>query len=124
MAQTCKKDKYCDDGHNGIEFTNQSNRKIIFEFYWNYPDTVIGEYNPVEAGLLKPNESFTRGAGRKSCWEEYFADGKKEWVYIFDQDTISILDWNTVRQTNRGLLERRLIDLNYLQQHDFKITYP
>jgi hypothetical protein len=125
QAQTCKKNEVCHNGHPGIIVVNNSSKKINYEIYWNYPDTLIGDYNPVNDGTggISPSKSFTRGAGRKSCWEELFADGKKEWVYFFDQDTISKLDWNKVRQTNRGLLERRLIDLSYLQQHDFKIIY-
>ncbi|GIV30414.1 MAG: hypothetical protein KatS3mg028_1480 [Bacteroidia bacterium] len=127
-AQTCKKDKESKNGHLGIEIINNSTKTINYNFAWNYPDTLIGEYNPYKDGTggIKPNSSRLHpfSSHGKGCVEEYFKDGKKEWIYIFDQDTISKLDWNTVRQTNRGLLERRLIDLNYLQQHDFKITYP
>ena len=48
---------------------------------------------------------------------------RKEWIYIFDADTIENLDWPTVRETNRGLLERREIDLAYLLQNNFTVTY-
>ena len=125
-AQYCKNDEVCNNGHPGLTIVNNSTRTITVEFYWNYPDTMIGEYNPLNNGTsgIAPDHTFTRGAGRKSCWEEIFADGYKEWIYIFDQDTLSKLDWSVVRQTNRGLLERRLINLEYLQQTNFKIKYP
>jgi hypothetical protein len=57
-------------------------------------------------------------------WEVVLEDNKKEWVYIFDHDTIKDLPWEVVRETNRGLLERRLIDLEYLQSTNFRVVYP
>lgn len=126
-SQKCNKwDEECEGGHPGLTLVNESNKTISWTFYWNYPDTLVGDYNPALDGTdgQEPGESFTRGAGRKTCWEEVFSAGKKEWIYIFDRDSISSIDWEVVRQTNRGLLERRLVDLEYLQKHDFKITYP
>ena len=129
-AHTCKRDPLClnlKNPHSAVLVVNSSSRIINFEFYWNYPDTIIGEYNPVFNGTegLKPNESLWRpfSARGYGCVESFFANDKKEWIYIFDQDTISQLDWEVVRQTNRGLLERRLIDLKYLQEHNFVIEY-
>jgi hypothetical protein len=100
--------------------------RIRFELYWNYPDTLIGEYNPKFDGTdgLTNGERMTTGAGPNSCWESVLANGRKEWVYIFNADTLDKLEWNIVRQTNRGLLERRQIDLEYLQQNNFTIAYP
>jgi hypothetical protein len=126
FAHTCKKDPDCPaDGHNGITITNHSNVRIRCNFYWNHPNTAIGEYNPSSDGTdgLSPNESLERGAGPQSCWESVFMGGRKEWIYIFDADTIETLSWEVVRQTNRGLLERREIDLPYLQQNGFEIIY-
>jgi hypothetical protein len=126
MSVTCRKDEACPDNtHNGLKITNQSNIRIRYNIYWNHPDTVIGEYNPVHDGTdgLSPGESFTRGAGPKSCWESVFQNGRKEWIYFFNADTIEALSWDVVRQTNRGLLERKEIDLNYLQQNNFGVIY-
>lgn len=123
-AQQCRKDDICHDGNIGLTFLNNSNKNLIFEIYWNHPDTVIGEYNPSENDPVLPSNSLTRGAGRKSCWEVVLEGNKKEWVYIFDHDTIKDLSWEVVRETNRGMLERRLIDLEYLQNTNFRILYP
>lgn len=120
------KDKSCPDSkHNGIEFVNNSSRNISCNIYWNYPDTMIGSYNPLHDGSdgLQPGESFVRGAGRRTCWESVLKGGKREWVYIFDRDSLLTIPWDTVRQTNRGLLERRLIDLDYLSQNNFRIIF-
>jgi hypothetical protein len=126
FAHTCKKDPSCpENSHNGMTIKNNSSTRIRFNLYWNYPDTMIGEYNPKHDGSdgLSPDESFTRGAGPQTCWESYFANGKKQWIYIFNADTIETISWDVVRQTNRGLLERREIDLNYLKQNNFTVIY-
>ena len=128
-SEKCEQDEICKNGgHVGVEIVNNSNKVINFIFYWNYPDTIIGNYNPVNDGTqgIKPKASriqpfSSHGSG---CVESYFTVKEKEWIYIFDYDTITQLNWEIVRKTNRGLLERRLIDLEYLQQNDFKIIYP
>jgi hypothetical protein len=124
--KTCDKNRFCDKGHNALTFQNRSTRTINFEFYWNYPDTSIGEYNPLNDGTngLKPGEFFLRGAGPRSCWEAMFSRRVKEWIYIFDEDTIRNLSWNVVRKSNRGLLERRLLTIDYLQKNNFIVSFP
>jgi hypothetical protein len=127
MAFQCEKDENCpsDGGHNGLKVENESNIRIRYDIYWNYPDTTIGEYNPVFNGTngISPGENRVRGAGPGSCWESVFIGKRKEWIYFFDADTIESLDWETVRTTERGLLERREIDLDYLYNTDFTVTY-
>jgi hypothetical protein len=125
-AFRCERDNTCpDNAHNGIEFKNESDQPVYFEVYWNYPDTVIGEYNPTNQGNgpLQPSQSTVKGAGRQHCWESYFMRYGREWVYFFNADTIEKLDWGMVRKTQRGLLERRAIDLDYLKANNFKIVY-
>jgi hypothetical protein len=34
------------------------------------------------------------------------------------------MPWEVVRETNKGLLERRLIDMEYLQLTNFRVVYP
>jgi hypothetical protein len=122
----CKeKDAACYEGaHNGITVHNKSSKRINFEIYWNYPDTLIGEYNPKGFGIISPDDSRTRGAGPQSCWESILKDSKKEFLYIFEEDSLETIPWETVRASNRGLLERRVISLKYLQDNNFIITYP
>lgn len=123
------KDSNCNDlTHNSITLSNKSNENICFHFYWNYPDTNIGEYNPIYGGpraITYPNDSFITAAGPMNCccWESNFRNNRKEWVYIFNSDSLKSIPWDLVRKTNRGLIERRLIDLEYLKQNNFKILY-
>ncbi len=88
VVNACDKmDKRCPlDPHKAINIVNQSTRNIRFEFYWNYPDTAIGEYNPLgqaDQGLLKPGMNFKRSVGRYTCWEAFFIYKDKEWIYFF-----------------------------------------
>lgn len=125
-ANTCEKDENCSNiSHNELTIKNESNRRIQYEIYWNYPDTLIGEYSPINNGTngILPNASISRGAGPNSCWESVLMNDRQEWVYLFDADTIERLDWNIVRQTNRGLLERKEINLHYLNLNDFLVIY-
>lgn len=126
-SSKCDKNKACpDNSHGHFKLQNLSNKALRCIVYWNYPDSLIGEYNPMNDGTdgVLLGESWTWGPGRGSCWEESLQNGKKQWLYIFDQDTISTLTWDVVQQTNRGLLERRLFDLEYLEHHNFNLTYP
>jgi hypothetical protein len=63
---------------------------------------------------------------RNGCWESILTGlpNHKEWYYIFDVDSLKTIPWETVRKTNRGLIERRLIDIEYLKKNNFIITYP
>lgn len=126
MASTCrKKNDECPKGnHNGITVQNKSSKRINFEIYWNYPDTLIGEYNPKGFGVIKPDSFRIRGAGPNSCWEEILKGGKKQYLYIFDEDSLEVIPWETVRLTNRGLIERKEISLQYLIENNFTLTYP
>jgi hypothetical protein len=121
------KDKNCPkNSHNGLTIENRSTHRIRHHFYWNFPDTTIGDYNPKFDGSdgLSQGESFIHGADRGTCWESVFSDGRKEWIYFFDADSLNNIDWNTVRITNRGLLARKLLNLDYLKQNDFTVVYP
>ena len=123
-AMTCGKDDFCpDDSHSQFYLRNESDVRIHSKIYWNYPDTTLGEY-PVFDGDegVSPNGSRVYKADIHNCWENAL-EGRSEWIYIFNADTIETLDWETVQQTNRGLLERIEINLEYLGQNDFIVVY-
>lgn len=127
QSASCNKNSECSKGsHNGLIISNKSDRIINYEINWNYSDTMIAEYNPLHDGTngLAPGKNSTRGAGPNNCWESQLSRGKKVWLFFFDQDSLKAISWETVRATERGMLERRLIDLEYLRIHDFRITYP
>ena len=115
-------------GHDRFEIVNNSNKRLNLEIYWNYPDTVIGTYNPLGNGgsFLKPGATWTEGRTRANCWESILNElpQQKEWYYIFDRDSLQAIPWEVVRATGRGLLERRQLDIEYLRKNNFKISYP
>lgn len=113
------------DNHTTYVISNESYRTINFHFYGKYPDTTIGEYNPKNDGTdgLSPGENFIQGSGRNGCWEAHLKGGKKILMHVFDQDSLEIIPWDTVRATGRGLLERRIIDLEYLRANNFTVIY-
>lgn len=128
MANTCRKrNEECKDGHFSFEFKNNSAKRLNRYMYWgNYPDTTIGDYNPTGFGVIEPKSQvkISSGPGLEECWETLLKNGKKEYLYLFDEDSLQAIPWETVRATNRGLLERREISLKYLQDNNFIITYP
>jgi hypothetical protein len=128
QAHSCRKDPRCTSvSHYGLTIKNNHIKKINYAFYWNYPDTIITEkYSPVGYSFpaLKTGDSVIRGSGRIACWESIFIDKPKEWIYFFDQDSLEQIPWDTIKATNRGILERREITLDYLRQNNFVITYP
>jgi hypothetical protein len=120
------KEKNCTiNSHNGITIINKSNKNIRFEIYWNFPDTTIGEYNALGNGkVLIPGDSATRGVGQTLCWEAKLANGKKENLYIFDDDSLKAIPWDTIRATNRGILKRIVFDSLFLENSNYSIIYP
>lgn len=58
----CQSNPNCPRGsHPAITIVNRSSKNIYYEIYWNYPDTVIGQYNPVHSNdLLKPGDKSAR----------------------------------------------------------------
>lgn len=115
-------------GHSSFTLNNNSSRKINWAIYWgNYPDTAIGAYNPTGmSSVIAPHRRGDVSALNESpgCLDNLLANGKKEYLYIFDEDSLQGTSWETVRSTEYGLLERREIDLKYLEDNDFQIYYP
>ncbi len=126
----CSCEDNCVDkgGHDSFLLKNESSKtidsKIISELY----DVIPDQYNPLEdqESRVFPYTSRTMTAGKPgtACYEQIFSDGKKAWLYFFDYDSLTQLSWDTVRITGRGILEKRLINLEYLQNTNFTITYP
>lgn len=109
-----------------ITIVNNSNKSIYYHFYWSYPDTVIGDYNPIGNGTdgLQQGESEIIGPSLGFCWENMFEKSSKQFIHFFDADSLRLLSWDTIRKTQRGLLERREFDLIYLESSNWKLAYP
>ncbi len=115
-----------DSSHDTLTLVNQSDTRIYSHYYWNYPDTSIGEYDPVwdmSGGILPGNNEDISRVARDGCLEELYSDGRKEWLYIFNADTIETLDWNIVRSTQRGFLTRIELSLSQMNNSNFIVIY-
>ena len=127
-SQCNKKNPDCDGhSHSALIIKNNSGLKINYAFYWNYPDTIITkEQSPLyySQKAVASGDSVIRGAGMGTCWEVVFMDKPREWIYFFNEDSLEQIPWHIIKTTGRGILERRELNLSYLQQRNFVVTYP
>lgn len=115
-------------GHDTYIIENRSIRKIEYKIMNYFSDTIIPvEYNALtdDGGVIQPDATdYSWVKLRKGeCLEDLYENGIKNWIYFFDADSLQVIPWDTVCITGRGVLERRIIDLKYLQSNGFKITY-
>jgi hypothetical protein len=127
-ASTCKKDKDCPEGsHSTIAIRNNSSITVNWIFDDNPNDyiwTVNGDYPRASDRLISPNSTYQVAIGLEKCWEYYYQNSHSEYYFIFNHDTVQALGWQKISGTNRGLLKRVKVDLIYLQNNNFTITYP
>lgn len=121
--------------HTEYKVINNSPRKIIFqERYFKpvyNPDTISKAINsPLNNNSssynkgLKPGESYFFSSERDYCIESEYSFDKKNVLTIYDYDSLVQLPWDTIRFTKKGVLEIRIIDLDYLIKNKFEVTYP
>jgi len=124
----------CDDGPCGkrgdsrLTIQNNSLRRIYFYFYWNYPDTTLGEFSPLTSSSFSqsgvgPNSSNVWKWPRKSCWEESFSIKPHEYIYIFDADTLETYSWQEI-QDGYKILARYELTLQSLIDSSWVVNYP
>ncbi|MBL7690235.1 MAG: hypothetical protein JNM41_01480, partial [Flavipsychrobacter sp.] len=58
------------------------------------------------------------------CWEYYFSGEGSQYYFLFSFDTVQAIGWQQIDGTNRGLLKKVKVDLEYLKNNNFTITYP
>jgi hypothetical protein len=119
--------------HTYFMAINNSNKHVIFQTNLEpkmQPDTTIGINSPLNNNIssynkgLKAGESYKFTVERDYCLEYLFENDKKEIVYIFDYDSLINLPWDSIRITEKGLLGRKIIDLDCLIKNKFEVTYP
>lgn len=121
---TCEKK----GGHDAYTIENKSNRNIEYKIMDYFSDSTIPyDYNPKidQIGPIKPHSSVSSWVKLRKgeCIEDLYSNREKNWIYFFDADTIAVLPWDTIRMTNRGVLVRKLIDLEYLKINGFRLVY-
>lgn len=123
-----KRDPLCgSDSHSVLTIKNNYSKRINYAFYGYYPDTTIPEgYSPLYYSKLfiSPGGSITQAAGWAGCFESIFTHNTKQWICFFDEDSLEQIPWDTIRLTNRGVLAKRQLTLDYLKANNFIISYP
>jgi len=120
----CVRPTHC-DGHSTFIIKNNSTRTINPEIYWEYPNFKNNPYNPKFDGTdgIKPGDSLIRGAGRSACWEQILDSNRYGYLFIFDQDSLNTLSFDTILIMEKGLLFEKKLDLLYLIENNFTIVY-
>lgn len=127
-ASTCKKNKHCPKGsHSRITIENKSARNISWISDDNPNDTiwtVNGDYPGISERVIPGSSSYQVAAGLEKCWEYFYMGGYSHYYFIFDHDTVQAIGWQAISGTNRGLLKKVKVDLSYLKNNNFTITFP
>ena len=126
-SSTCRKNKECSNGsHSKIDIKNNSSQLVNW-IRDDHPNdsiwTVNGDYPGLSDNLISANSIYPVNAGTAQCFEHFY-DGYSQYYFIFNHDTVQTIGWQNINGTNRGLLKRVKVDLDYLQNNNFTITYP
>jgi hypothetical protein len=124
-VSSCNKNKNCPKGsHNEIGIINNSSTTINWRLFIS--DSVYELNGDPYDLIIAPNSHDKYGIRGETCWEEYFNTINNGYKYflIFDNDTVKALGWSKISGTDRGLLKKIKVDLNYLERNNFTITYP
>jgi hypothetical protein len=108
-----------------MKITNNSNSAIYFNYSFAFPDTTLRpEDNPVTSDdfyRIQSGETVTNPImGR---WESKFDISDTLMIFIFDETTLKIVPWDTVRK-NYMILKRYDLSLEDLVRMDWRVTYP
>lgn len=128
-SSTCKKDNNCpNDSHQVFYLKNNSNTAINWVNGERPRDTIFFDQGisarDASFSLILPNSSFSVGAGLQGCWENKYAHDSTEVYFIFSHDTVQNIGWQAINGTNRGLLKRIEVNLDYLEDNNFIVAYP
>jgi hypothetical protein len=125
-----------DNRYDHLIMENNSDQRIYYYIYGNYPDTLLGDISPAQSyWLIKgANNSGFDQYGIKAHstnkftimgkWEHFFANPyEKKCFFFFNADSLEKIPWDTIK-TKYLILKR--IELSY---HDIDsmartITYP
>jgi hypothetical protein len=107
-----------------LKITNNSDRIIYFYNSDIYPDTTISfEYNPINSIGYRVNPGVTESNRIRGTWEDKFQYIDTLMIFIFDEETLQIVPWDTI-QEKYMILKRYDLSLEDLQGMNWTITYP
>ena len=119
----CGKDKGCSkNSHNKIIIVNNSKFNINWRLFDQ--DSVYKLNGQSYDNIINANQRDNYSIRHEECWESSFNNSISAYFLIFHNDTVQSIGWQSISGTDRGLLKRIKVDLNYLQQNNFTITYP
>ncbi len=125
-ASTCKRNEVCENSpYPDQRFTlkNETNDTIHVELYWMYPDTAIGNYNPLfNNNPIAPQGDYKFHFPSNSCWDEYFLNSEFYYVHVFNRDSLKALPWEEIRTNWNGVKMYRF-SLSDIQNKDITITH-
>lgn len=122
IAMRCNKDNCGTNAHYTIAIYNNSSKSIVYQF--DQTDTAYrtNATEPFQGITILANSSDN--STNRNCYENHYASGYSDYVMFFNPDTVNTIGWQAIDGMNRGLMKRIKVDLNYLKQNNFTITYP
>lgn len=126
-ASSCKRSSNCPEGsHDQIVIQNNS----LVAINWIEEDsedtiwTSNGAFPDENRGLILAGSTGFNHPGLEQCWESYYSQSYPHYHFVFSHDTVKAIGWKQISGTNRGLLKKVKVDLEYLKNNNFTITYP
>lgn len=121
--------KNCPDGsHDVIYIENSSGVAISWRRAEYSGDTIWklngSTYPDITDRRILAGDTYYHHPGLQKCWEYYFSGEGSQYYFLFSFDTVQAIGWKQIDGTNRGLLKKVKVDLEYLKHNNFTITYP
>lgn len=115
-----------DEGHYKFVFKNESNQSVYLYFNYNYPDTLFS-CDPHEwIKLVSSNEESSYEI--RNSWEKEFLWFQKKGIDYLQLIVVDSLVYRTqpcdsIRNHNL-VLKRYQLDVKYMEENNWRITYP
>lgn len=108
-----------------LKITNSSDKAVYFYNSFSFPDTaILFEANPIKSPeFFKINPGDTESDRVRGTWEGKFESMDTLMIFIFDEETLQTVSWDTIRE-NYMILKRYDLSMEDLQEKDWTITYP
>lgn len=115
-----------DEGHYKFVFKNESNRSVFMTLNYHYPDTLFSCDPHKWIELVSLNEESI--CELRDSWEKEFLRLQKKGIDYIQFIVVDSLVYRTqpcdsIRKHNL-VLKRYQLDVQYMEEHNWTITYP
>lgn len=128
ISSTCNKAIYCSaNSPDYISIKNNSNITVNWINDDNPNDsiwTINGDSPKITDGIISSGSTYRVAVGLEKCGEHFYENSHSEYYFFFNNDIVKTIGWQKITGTDRGLLKRVKVDLDYLRNSNFTITYP